>query len=68
MECEFEEPWVGKCKNPATQGSVCDDHAQEMCHCGKQATTRCDTSMGLMCGFLIVKNMGVVFIQSEIVH
>lgn len=53
-QCAFCEPWRGYCNNTvAVDGDVCDEHKQAhfICvNCGKQAVTKCQASMGLMCG------------------
>ena len=50
--CLFNEPWVGPCKEPAIEGSLCcQKHSEEKCQvCGEQALTRCQASIGMMCG------------------
>jgi hypothetical protein len=61
--CLFDEPWVGQCKEPALgsargasdeaiyAGLCCSKHSQEKCVvCGTQAFTRCQASIGVMCG------------------
>lgn len=50
--CLFNEPWVGRCKEPALPRELCcTKHSQEKCQvCGEQALTRCNASIGVMCG------------------
>ena len=52
IKCAFWEPYVGECGEPTLPEKVyCKKHDKERCSvCGKQATTRCDVSAGLMCG------------------
>lgn len=52
MQCSFVEPWIGQCKEPCAPGSIyCEKHSKEKCQvCGEQATTRCQASIGCMCG------------------
>lgn len=51
-QCLFNEPWIGRCKEPALPGELCcTQHSQEKCQvCGEQALTRCQASIGVMCG------------------
>lgn len=52
QQCLFIEPWIGRCPNEAVEGELCClKHFKEKCSvCGEQATTRCQASIGLMCG------------------
>jgi len=52
MNCLFKEPWIGQCKEQAIEVQYCcEKHSQEKCQvCGEQAFTRCQASIGLMCG------------------
>jgi hypothetical protein len=58
--CAFNEPWVGQCEQQAIAGSLCcAKHSEEKCQvCGKQATTRCQASIGLMCGIPLCHQCG----------
>ena len=61
MTCLFNEPWVGKCDKEANDdGICCPAHAKEKCQvCGEQATTRCQASIGFMCGIPLCHLCGV---------
>ena len=49
-DCEFSIAWVGKCKNLGTNG-FCEEHAKEMCRCGRKAMKSCDATIGaFVCG------------------
>lgn len=52
LVCIFDEPWLGRCNNYVIDGGACcEEHEKEKCSvCGEQATTRCQASIGLMCG------------------
>jgi hypothetical protein len=52
MNCLFNEPWIGQCNKVVSEKEICcEKHSSEKCHvCGEQATTRCQASIGLMCG------------------
>lgn len=59
MSCQFNEPWVGTCKKPRTTAYCCEEHSKEKCQvCGQQALTRCQASIGLMCGIPLCQNCG----------
>lgn len=60
LVCTFNEPWLGRCKNQAIDGGVCcEEHEKEKCSvCGEQATTRCQASIGLMCGIPLCRLCG----------
>lgn len=51
-QCLFNEPWIGQCKETAVDGDiVCEKHLKEKCQvCLGQALTRCQASIGVMCG------------------
>lgn len=55
-QCRFNEPWRGQCGKPVVttddgESLCCAEHAKEKCSvCGAQALTRCQASIGLMCG------------------
>lgn len=50
-QCLFDEPWVGQCKNEARPDELtCEQHKDRCSVCGLQATTRCQASIGVMCG------------------
>lgn len=55
QQCCFDEPWIGRCKEPMAVDSICcEKHSSEKCSvCGAQATTRCQASIGVMCGVLL---------------
>lgn len=59
-KCIFEEPWVGRCYKPVTEGGLCcESHSREKCSvCGEQATTRCQASIGVMCGVPLCDRCG----------
>lgn len=50
--CLFSEPWIGRCKGLVVPGKLCcEEHAKLTCQvCGRQALTRCQASIGVMCG------------------
>ncbi len=58
-KCIFDEPWIGNCNTPVEEGEFCTEHLQEKCWCGNQATTKCDVSMGVMCGMPVCSQHGV---------
>ena len=51
-QCCFVEPWIGRCKElSGNKEACCEKHSKEKCQvCGEQATTRCQASIGVMCG------------------
>lgn len=51
-QCLFQEPWQGQCRETRVNGSLCcKEHSESKCAvCGDQAMTRCQASIGLMCG------------------
>ena len=48
-QCQFVIPWAGRCKRISEQ-DYCEEHRRQKCHCGKQATTGCDSAGSLVCG------------------
>ena len=49
--CNYDLAWVGKCKQPATYGDYCEEHAVITCaSCGEQATHQCDETGQFVCG------------------
>lgn len=60
MKCLFKEPWIGPCQKETVNGFCCEKHAQEKCQvCGEQALTRCQASIGMMCGIPLCHFCGV---------
>lgn len=59
-QCIFDEPWRGQCTEPKIADSICcAKHSKEKCQvCGEQATTRCQASIGLMCGIPLCHRCG----------
>ena len=50
-ECKFQLAWVGKCKNPAINNDVCEEHSKMICVCcGSQATHECAETGQFVCG------------------
>ena len=62
--CLFEEPWIGVCGKETVPGEdginyCCEKHIKEKCQvCGKQAFTRCQASIGVMCGIPLCEQCG----------
>lgn len=51
-QCQYVEPWKGKCGNDAVSGSdYCEDHHGKTCFaCDSQATGGCSHAGSLVCG------------------
>ena len=51
---------MGRCEKPAVEGSwCCAEHSKEKCQvCGEQALTRCQASVGVMCGISLCTQCG----------
>jgi hypothetical protein len=58
-QCFFMEPWIGRCTEERAAGLCCEKHAKEKCQvCGEQALTRCQASIGVMCGIPLCHKCG----------
>ena len=50
--CKWNMAWVGRCKNPAIEGSgFCKDHQRQCSSCGVPATHECDETGKCVCGY-----------------
>jgi hypothetical protein len=58
--CLFNEPWIGRCPLPVVGTEICcSKHTVEKCHvCGSQSLTRCQASIGMMCGVPLCHDCG----------
>ena len=59
-QCLFNEPWRGQCKEEVKEDEMCcEKHSKEKCQvCGEQAFTRCQASIGVMCGIPLCDQCG----------
>ena len=51
QQCEWNIAWMGRCKEPAENGSrFCKKHQQKCCSCGEPATHECEETGQFVCG------------------